>query len=383
MFISSCFSISLQNGSDCYQRSDISLHLSPVFTSPPRVVRTYLENQQWGPEESHGPYFPFAVDQEFEILILVESDQFKIAVNGQHFTEFQFKFPLQSISHIAVDGDVTIHSIKFEGLTSSTMADSGEGISKPLGFVIDPSNQGGLVPPPSGNRPPSPYNTSSLPYPANPSFGPSPTAYAPPSASNYNQNSPSSPYSPQGYSPYGPPSSGGYPYCPPPGNNPYAPPPTGHNPYGPPGGHPFPGPQGYPSQPASYPSQGYPSSNLYPTQPGPYPGTSVVYPGQEDKKSDSGLNLGNLATAGAAALAGVAGSSILGGKHKKKKKHGYEIPGMGHGLGPAALMGGVSSLMGGNKHGQGVGKLMKPKKMKKLYKHKGWGSSSSSSSSSD
>ncbi|GBN93353.1 Galectin-8, partial [Araneus ventricosus] len=117
-----CFSISLQNGSNSYQRNDISLHLSPVFTSPPRVVRTYLENQQWGPEESHGPYFPFAVDQEFEILILVESDQFKIAVNGQHFTEFQYKLPLQSISHIAVDGDVTINSIKFEGLTSSPMA---------------------------------------------------------------------------------------------------------------------------------------------------------------------------------------------------------------------------------------------------------------------
>ncbi|XP_055928011.1 collagen alpha-1(III) chain-like [Argiope bruennichi] len=404
-----CFSISLQNGPSSYERSDISLHLSPVFTSPPRVVRTYFENQQWGPEESHGPYFPFAVGQEFEILILIESDQFKIAVNGQHFTEFHYKLPLQSISHIAVDGDVTINSIKFEGLTSSPMAGSGEGISKPLGFLIDPSSQGGLTSPSSGNRPPSPYNASSLPYPPNPSFGPSPTSYAPPSGGNYNQNSPSSPYGSQGYSPYGPP-SGGYPYGPPPsGSNPYGPPPTGPNPYGPPGGHQYPGPQGYPGQSGSYPSQGYPSSNPYPTQPGPYPGTSVVYPGQEEKKSDSGLNLSNLATAGAAALAGVAGSTILGGKHKKKKKHGYEIPGMGHGLGPAALMGGVSSLMGGNKHGHGhkgsgmaaplaggaaalagaymlskspVGKLMKPKKMKKLYKHKGWGSSSSSSSSS-
>ncbi|GFY60048.1 galectin-8 [Trichonephila inaurata madagascariensis] len=419
-----CFSINLQNGSNSYQRSDISFHLSPVFSSPPRIVRNSLENQQWGPEESHGPEFPLAVGQRFEILILVEKDHFKVAVNGQHFTEFQYRLPLQSITHIAVDGDVTIDCIKFEGLAKSPMAGTGEGVSKPLGFMIDSNIERNLAPPPSGGRPPSPYDTS-LPYPTN--FGPSPPSFTP-------ENSPSNPYGPPGYNPYGPPPSGGnygvpplggssygppqsggssygpppssgYNYGPPPSsNNPYGPPPSGNNPYGPPGG-------GYPSQ-QGYPGQGgYPTSNLYPTQQGPYPGTSVVYPGQE-KKSESGMNLGPLAAAGAAALAGVAGSTILGGKHKKHKKHGYGVPGMG-GLGPAALMGGVSSLMGGNKHGHKgssslpipggalaggaaalagaymlskspVGKMMKPKKMKKLYKHKsGWGSSSSSSSSSD
>ncbi|GIY17106.1 hypothetical protein CDAR_599711 [Caerostris darwini] len=418
-----CFSINLQNGSNSYQRSDISLHLSPVFSSPPRIVRNCLENQQWGPEESHGPQFPLIIGQGFEILILAESDHFKIAVNGAHFTEFSYRLPLQSISHIAVDGDVTINSIKFEGLATTPMQGSGEGISKPLGFMIDPSNQGNLAPPPSSGRPPSPYDTSSMPYPT--SFGPSPTSYNPPSGGNYNQNSPSSPYGPSGGYNYGIPPSGGSPYGPPPSGNPYGPPggnpygpPSGNpygppsgNPYGPPGGNPYPSPQGYPGQSGNYPSQGYPTSNPYPGQAGPYPGTSVVYPGQE-KKSESGLNLGPLAAAGAAALAGVAGSTIMGKKHKKKKHgHGLDIPGMGHGLGPAALMGGVSSFLGGDKHGHGhksgtglaaplaggaaalagaymlskspVGKMMKPKKMKKLYKHKGgWGSSSSSSSSS-
>lgn len=68
------------------------------------------------------------------------------------------------------------------------------------------------------------------------------------------------------------------------------------------------------------------------------------------------MNFGPLAAAGAAALAGVAGSTLLGGKHKKKhKKHGHGVAGMlGHGAGPAALIGGMSSLLGGNKHG-GVG----------------------------
>lgn len=63
---------------------------------------------------------------------------------------------------------------------------------------------------------------------------------------------------------------------------------------------------------------------------------------------------GPIAAAGAAALAGVAGSSLLG-KHKKNKKHKHGgVTGMmGHGAGPAALIGGMSSLLGGNKHGGG------------------------------
>lgn len=74
------FSINLQNGSNTYQRSDIALHLSPVFSSPPRLVRNSLENQQWGPEESHGPYFPLVTGQSFDILILVESEEFKVKI---------------------------------------------------------------------------------------------------------------------------------------------------------------------------------------------------------------------------------------------------------------------------------------------------------------
>ncbi|KAG8177200.1 hypothetical protein JTE90_020838 [Oedothorax gibbosus] len=394
------FSINLQTGDNTYQRSDIALHLSPVFSSPPRLVRNSLEKQNWGPEESHGPFFPLVAGQSFEILILAGAEDFKVAINGQHFTEFQHRLPLQSISHIAIDGEVTINHIKFEGLTKSPMASgSGEGISKPLGFVIDPSNPGNTMTSPSGGRAPSPYGSSNLPYPPSPSFGPSPTPYAPPSDTGYAPNalSPNSPYAP--YNPYGPQQSGRV------SPNPYGLPPAG-NPYGPPPGNPY--PQGYPQQQGPYPSQGYPGSNPYPSQPGPYPGTHVEYPGQQKKSEGSGgMNLGPLAAAGAAALAGVAGSSLLGGKKHKKKKHGHGIPGMlGHGAGPAALIGGMSSLLGGNKHGghhKGsssipiggavaagatglagaymMNKVLKPKKMFK-HKHKGWGSSSSSSSSS-
>ncbi|XP_042897554.1 galectin-4 isoform X2 [Parasteatoda tepidariorum] len=410
----SCFSINLQNGSNGIQRNDIALHLSPVFSSPPRVVRNSLENQNWGPEESHGPPFPFSSCQSFEIFILVEPDHFKIAVNGQHFTEFNYRLPLEKISHIGIDGDVTISSIIFEGLARQTMASRPvESVGKPLGFVIDPSGPPNYGPPTVG-RPSSPYASPSLPYPPNPSFGPSPTSpYAPPNSGGLY---PSAYDSQGGYNPYAPASGrvSPSPYGPPPGSNPYPssgyPSSPGGYPSSPSHGYPS-NPQGYPSNPQGYPSNpshGYPSnpqgypSNPYPSQPGPYPGTSVVYPGQE-KKSDGGGLLGPLTAAGAAALAGAAGSALLGGKHKKKKnKHGFG----GHGMGPAGLLSGVGSLVSGNKHGHSssspipmggalaggaaglagaymVGKVLKPKKIFKHKHKKGWGGWSSSSSSSD
>ncbi|XP_054706100.1 basic salivary proline-rich protein 2-like [Uloborus diversus] len=460
-----CFSINLQNSDNTYQRSDIALHLSPVFSPPPRIVRNSLENQHWGPEESHGVQFPLSCDQGFEILILAETDHFKIAINGQHFAEFRYRLPLEKVSYLAIDGDVIVNCIKIESSSPSPMNQgSGEEIVKPLGFVLSPGTQSNITP--QTGRPASPYDMSSLPYPTNPTFGPTPGGYSPqspasaynpyPPASNLGPTSPSnayptgrvSPFSPSSGTPYGPvpgsnanpqgyppqsggfPSqSGGYPHQP----SGYPSQPSGYPPQS--GGYPsqpggFPSqsggypsqaggypPQsgGYPSQHGGYPSQGmHPSQSTYPGQPGPYPGTHVVYPDQEKNKSGSGMNLGPLAAAGAAALAGVAGSTLMGGKHHKKNKHGHGMPGMG--AGPGALLGGVSSLLGGNKHGHSgssampiggamaggaaalagaymlskspVGKMMKPKKMKKLYKHKhkgGWGgrSSSSSSSSSD
>ena len=88
--------------------------MSPVFSPPPRVVRNSLRNGQWGPEESHGPFFPFSPNQRFEILILTETDQFKIAVNGVHFTDFRHRISIHEISHLSIDGDVHISQIVFE-----------------------------------------------------------------------------------------------------------------------------------------------------------------------------------------------------------------------------------------------------------------------------
>lgn len=153
-------------------RDDIALHLSPVFSPPPRVVRNSLQAQRWGPEESYGG-FPFVGGQGFEVLILVEHELFKIAINGQHFAEFRHRISLQRITHLTIDGEVSISLIAFEG-------GSGAGYSMPSAPPPAMTN----APYPSVGMPPYPqagavpYPTAGVPpYP--PMGGPTPGGYAP------------------------------------------------------------------------------------------------------------------------------------------------------------------------------------------------------------
>lgn len=375
-----CFSINLQNGSSTDRRSDVALHLSPVFSPPPRLVRNTIQNQQWGPEESHGSHFPFSPEQSFEIMILVESDHFKIAVNGQHFCEFRYRLPLSDVSHLAIDGDVVINSIKYETVSEQVSPHSekimgSSGVTMPIGFVM-PDSQSGGPPPSSGyGRPPSPYGVPSY---SMPSSGPGQSPYGPaPMSAPYLQPSSFPPPPPPGYpSPaHSPSSPTSYPATGPspmyPGQAAPSAYPSQHYPSqnypSQPGAYPSqPGaypsqPGAYPSQPGAYPSHGsYPATNPYPAPPGGYPGQSVVYPvsegswsypgpqpyygqfqgSEKDKGSSASSFLGPLA-AGATALAGTALLS-QGSKYGKHGKH----------LGPGSIItDGAAALLSGGKHG--------------------------------
>ncbi|CAG5134274.1 unnamed protein product [Candidula unifasciata] len=79
------------------------------------VVRTHRQNGSWGPEEKHQNYFPFSPGADFEIMILAEHNAYKIAVNGQHYTEFFHRIqPLQRIDYLNVTGDVRLTLVRFQ-----------------------------------------------------------------------------------------------------------------------------------------------------------------------------------------------------------------------------------------------------------------------------
>lgn len=55
---------------------DVNLHLS-VRPNEHAIIRNNMVHQGWGAEERHGGC-PIGYGQPFEILILAESDQFKV-----------------------------------------------------------------------------------------------------------------------------------------------------------------------------------------------------------------------------------------------------------------------------------------------------------------
>jgi len=109
------FTINLQTGAATRPRDDTALHLSFRPTEPV-IVRNHWENKVWGHEERFGgcPIYP---GQPFEILILVESSAYKIAINGAHFCHFNHRVSTHRVLFLAVEGDITVTSIT----TSSDM----------------------------------------------------------------------------------------------------------------------------------------------------------------------------------------------------------------------------------------------------------------------
>lgn len=170
------FAINLQTGPSLNPRDDLALHLSPCFT-PPRVIRNSLRHNAWGLEEAWGNGSILNPHQPFEIMLLAEPDQFKIAINGMHYCEFKHRIPYQEISHLTIDGDVDIHRIS---ITAGPQSQPNPAAA--AAYHHQPSA------PPTSNMPPYPTsNTSGMPmpsaYPALPGGGPpQPTGYYPPTS---------------------------------------------------------------------------------------------------------------------------------------------------------------------------------------------------------
>lgn len=107
------FEIDLQSGPGV-QPNDMALHFNPRFDDPnspqPVVIRTNRQGGGWGAEERSG-HFPFAKGAPFDMLIRLGNRKWKVAVNGQHFVEFDHRNPWQGVNTLGISGDVQIHSV--------------------------------------------------------------------------------------------------------------------------------------------------------------------------------------------------------------------------------------------------------------------------------
>lgn len=79
------------------------------------IVRNHKQGS-WGSEERYSPCFPFYPNTPFEMIILVESHAFKVAVNNQHLLEFCHRMqPLNRMNTLRIGGDVTLTQVRFQG----------------------------------------------------------------------------------------------------------------------------------------------------------------------------------------------------------------------------------------------------------------------------
>ncbi|XP_048736889.2 galectin-4-like [Ostrea edulis] len=101
-----------------YEGSDIALHCDVRFKVDGDynvVLRNSCQGGSWGAEERQSPYFPFMPNANFDMLIMVEHDKFKIAVNNQHFLEFTHRLqPLNKIDALQVKGDIQLLQVRFQ-----------------------------------------------------------------------------------------------------------------------------------------------------------------------------------------------------------------------------------------------------------------------------
>lgn len=108
------FTVNLMDGPDV-ESNNIPFHASVRPNAGEFLVE--LNSQRHGGWDSGHQIKPCPVrpGQAFEMLVLVDHDNYKIAFNGQHFAEFAHRQPLESVNYFRIDGSVHINKVSFEG----------------------------------------------------------------------------------------------------------------------------------------------------------------------------------------------------------------------------------------------------------------------------
>ncbi|XP_062980415.1 galectin-8 isoform X2 [Elgaria multicarinata webbii] len=92
--------------------NDIALHLNPRIKDNAFVRNSYLSDG-WGEEEKQISNFPFNPGMYFELIILCNAHQYKIAVNGVHTLEYKHRFKhLGKINTVEISGDIRLLDVR-------------------------------------------------------------------------------------------------------------------------------------------------------------------------------------------------------------------------------------------------------------------------------
>jgi len=76
-------------------------------------VRNARQIMLWGKEETLPRHMPLTIGMPFDLLFLIETSGYKVAVNGKHFVEFKHRIPFTAANLLHVAGDVVLDRISF------------------------------------------------------------------------------------------------------------------------------------------------------------------------------------------------------------------------------------------------------------------------------
>ncbi|XP_068565239.1 galectin-8-like [Cebidichthys violaceus] len=104
------FQVDLTCGSSVKPRADVAFHFNPRFKKSPCVVCNSLQKERWSREEIQNQN-PFTVGETFELIVLVQEDSYKVAVNGAHLLEFRHRVDLERVDTLCVSGKVEVEAV--------------------------------------------------------------------------------------------------------------------------------------------------------------------------------------------------------------------------------------------------------------------------------
>ncbi|CAI5441466.1 unnamed protein product [Caenorhabditis angaria] len=106
------FNINLHKDSPDFSGNDVPLHLSVRFDEGKIVSNAYTKGA-WGKEERQKN--PIKKGEAFDIRIRAHDNKFSISINHKDIKAFDHRIPLQSVSHLSIDGDVILNHVQWGG----------------------------------------------------------------------------------------------------------------------------------------------------------------------------------------------------------------------------------------------------------------------------
>ncbi|KAL0972714.1 hypothetical protein UPYG_G00193820 [Umbra pygmaea] len=106
------FFLNLQCGEA--EGSDIAFHFNPRFDGWDKVVFNSCQGGKWGSEEKTH-HMPFSKKDAFEMVIIVNQEEYQVSVNGKEFHKFKHRIPVERVCALQIAGDVSIQTINVIG----------------------------------------------------------------------------------------------------------------------------------------------------------------------------------------------------------------------------------------------------------------------------